>query len=488
MGKLKGFMEYDRIKEAAIDPKERIQNYKEFTVAPDTEKLQEQGARCMDCGVPFCHSGCPLGNLIPDFNDAVYKGEWERALGILHATNNFPEFTGRLCPAPCEEACVLGIVNPPVSIELIEKYIVERGFTEGLIKPQLPAQRTGKKVAIIGSGPAGLAAAQQLNRAGHTVTVYERSNKIGGLLRYGIPDFKMEKNVIDRSLEILEAEGIQFECNVEVGTTLTATALEAEFDAVLLATGATIKRPLPIPGADLEGVVQAMDFLPHNNEVVDGQHERAAHYNAKDRNVIVIGGGDTGSDCIGTSNRHGARSVTNFEILPKPSEARTEDHPWPYWPFKLKTSSSHEEGSHREWSILTKEFVGDKNGKLVGLKTVEVKWKKVPGERPQLIEKPESLKEWPCELALLALGFTGPDKSLPEQFGLSFDERGNVKGEQEYQTNKPHVFAAGDARRGQSLIVWAISEGREAAHQIDRFLVGKSNLPQKNKAGDLATV
>ena len=488
MGKLKGFMEYDRIKEAAIDPKERIQNYKEFTVAPDTEKLQEQGARCMDCGVPFCHSGCPLGNLIPDFNDAVYKGEWERALGILHATNNFPEFTGRLCPAPCEEACVLGIVNPPVSIELIEKYIVERGFTEGWIKPQLPAQRTGKKVAIIGSGPAGLAAAQQLNRAGHTVTVYERSNKIGGLLRYGIPDFKMEKNVIDRRLEILEAEGIQFECNVEVGTTLTATALEAEFDAVLLATGATIKRPLPIPGADLEGVVQAMDFLPHNNEVVDGQHERAAHYNAKDRNVIVIGGGDTGSDCIGTSNRHGARSVTNFEILPKPSEARTEDHPWPYWPFKLKTSSSHEEGSHREWSILTKEFVGDKNGKLVGLKTVEVKWKKVPGERPQLIEKPESLKEWPCELALLALGFTGPDKSLLEQFGLSFDERGNVKGEQEYQTNKPHVFAAGDARRGQSLIVWAISEGREAAHQIDRFLVGKSNLPQKNKAGDLATV
>ncbi len=488
MGKLKGFMEYDRIKEAAIDPKERIQNYKEFTVAPDTEKLQEQGARCMDCGVPFCHSGCPLGNLIPDFNDAVYKGEWERALGILHATNNFPEFTGRLCPAPCEEACVLGIVNPPVSIELIEKYIVERGFTEGWIKPQLPAQRTGKKVAIIGSGPAGLAAAQQLNRAGHTVTVYERSNKIGGLLRYGIPDFKMEKNVIDRRLEILEAEGIQFECNVEVGTTLTATALEAEFDAVLLATGATIKRPLPIPGADLEGVVQAMDFLPHNNEVVDGQHERAAHYNAKDRNVIVIGGGDTGSDCIGTSNRHGAKSVTNFEILPKPSEARSEDHPWPYWPFKLKTSSSHEEGSHREWSILTKEFVGDKNGKLIGLKTVEVKWKKVPGERPQLIEKPESLKEWPCELALLALGFTGPDKSLPEQFGLSFDERGNVKGEQEYQTNKPHVFAAGDARRGQSLIVWAISEGREAAHQIDRFLMGKSNLPQKNKAGDLATV
>ncbi len=485
MGKIKGFMEYDRIKESVIEPKKRIENYKEFTLAPKDEALQEQGARCMDCGVPFCHSGCPLGNLIPDFNDAVYKNEWERALTLLHSTNNFPEFTGRLCPAPCEEACVLGIVNPPVSIELIEKYIVERGFKEGWIRPEIPSNRTGKKVAIIGSGPAGLAAAQQLNRAGHSVTVFERENKIGGLLRYGIPDFKMEKSVIDRRLEILEAEGIVFKCNVEVGKTISAEAFEKEYDAVVLATGATIKREMPIPGSNLKGIVQAMDFLPHNNKAVDGQHERDPKYLAKDRDVIVIGGGDTGSDCIGTSNRHEAKSVTNFEILPKPAEGRTEEHPWPYWPFKLKTSSSHEEGSHREWSILTKEFIGDDKGHVKALKTVEVYWKKVPGERPQLIEKEGSEKEWPCDLVLLALGFTGPEKSLPEQFGLSFDERGNIKGENNYQTNKKAIFTAGDCRRGQSLIVWAISEGREAAHQVDTFLMGRSNLPQKNKAGDL---
>ena len=485
MGKIKGFMEFDRLKESVIDPKERIKNYNEFTVAPEEKKLQEQGARCMDCGVPFCHSGCPLGNLIPDFNDAVYQNEWQRALTILHSTNNFPEFTGRLCPAPCEEACVLGIVNPPVSIELIEKYIVERGFAEGWIKPQPPEHRTGKTVAIVGSGPAGLAAAQQLNRAGHSVTVFERDNKVGGLLRYGIPDFKMEKNVIDRRIEVLKEEGIEFKCNVEIGKTITAEALEKEFDAIVLATGATIKRELPIPGSDLNGVVQAMDFLPHNNKAVDGQHERKAQYLATDRDVVVIGGGDTGSDCIGTSNRHGAKSVTNFELMPKPADGRTEEHPWPYWPFKLKTSSSHEEGSHREWSILTKEFVGDKNGKLMGLKTVEVQWKKIPGERPQLIEKEGSEKEWPCDLALLALGFTGPEKSLPEQFGLTFDARGNIKGENNYQTQKASIFTAGDCRRGQSLIVWAISEGREAAHQVDAYLMGTSTLPQKNKAGDL---
>jgi len=488
MGKIKGFMEFDRIKESVIEPKQRIENYKEFTLAPKDEALQEQGARCMDCGVPFCHSGCPLGNLIPDFNDAVYKNEWERALTLLHSTNNFPEFTGRLCPAPCEEACVLGIVNPPVSIELIEKYIVERGFKEGWIRPEAPSKRTGKKVAIIGSGPAGLAAAQQLNRVGHSVTVFERENKIGGLLRYGIPDFKMEKSVIDRRLEILEAEGIVFKCNVEVGKTITAKALEKDYDAVVLATGATIKREMPIPGYNLKGIVQAMDFLPHNNKAVDGQHERDPYYWAKDRNVIVIGGGDTGSDCIGTSNRHGAKSVTNFEILPKPAEGRTEEHPWPYWPFKLKTSSSHEEGSHREWSILTKEFIGDDTGHVKALKTVEVHWNKVPGERPQLIEKEGSEKEWPCDLALLALGFTGPEKSLPEQFGLTFDERGNIKGENNYQTNKKAIFTAGDCRRGQSLIVWAISEGREAAHQVDTFLMGRSNLPQKNKTGDLVAL
>jgi glutamate synthase (NADPH/NADH) small chain len=307
-------------------------------------------------------------------------------------------------------------------------------------------------------------------------------------LRYGIPDFKMEKNVIDRRIEVLVAEGIEFKCNVEIGKTITAEALEKEFDAVVLATGATIKRELPIPGSDLKGVVQAMDFLPHNNKAVDGQHEREAQFLATDRDVVVIGGGDTGSDCIGTSNRHGAKSVTNFELMPKPAEGRTEEHPWPYWPFKLKTSSSHEEGIHREWSILTKEFVGDKEGKLVGLKTVEVQWKKIPGERPQLIEREESLREWPCDLALLALGFTGPEKTLPEQFGLTFDERGNIKGENNYQTQKPSIFTAGDCRRGQSLIVWAISEGREAAHQVDTFLMGKSTLPQKNMAGDLMAV
>ena len=488
MGKLRGFLEYDRIKEPTLAPKERIQNYKEFTVAPKDEELQKQGSRCMDCGVPFCHSGCPLGNLIPDFNDAVHKNEWEKALTILHSTNNFPEFTGRLCPAPCEEACVLGIINPPVSIELIEKYIIERGFSEGWIKPEPPESRTGKTVAVIGSGPAGLSAAQQLNRAGHKVTVFEKDNKVGGLLRYGIPDFKMEKNIIDRRLKVLEAEGIIFNCNAEVGKTISAHELESEFDAIVLCTGASVMRELPIPGSDLKGVVQAMDFLPHNNKAVDGQHEREAKYLAKDKNVIVIGGGDTGSDCIGTSNRQGAKSVTNFEIMPKPADSRTEDHPWPFWPFKLKTSSSHEEGSHREWSILTKEFIGDGKGNLTGLKTVEVEWKKIPGERPQLLEVKGSEKEWPCELSLLALGFTGAQKSLPEQFGLTFDLRGNVRGEKQYQTNKSHIFSAGDARRGQSLIVWAISEGREAAHQIDTYLMGRSELPQKNIAGDLMAV
>ena len=349
-------------------------------------------------------------------------------------------------------------------------------------------QRTGKTVAIVGSGPAGLAAAQQLNRAGHKVTVYERDKKIGGLLRYGIPDFKMEKNVIDRRLAILEEEGITFIVNTEIGKDIQADELEANFDAIVLCMGATVRRELPIPGADLNGVVQAMDFLPHNNKAVDGQLEREEKYLATDKNVVVIGGGDTGSDCIGTSNRHGAKSVTNFEIMPKPADGRTDENPWPYWPFKLKTSSSHEEGSHREWSILTKEFIGDKKGNLNALKTVEVEWKKIPGERPQLVEIDGSEKEWPCELALLALGFTGPEKTVPEQFGLTYDVRGNIKGENHYQTAKKNIFAAGDVRRGQSLIVWAISEGREAAHQVDTFLMGSSTLPKKNTAGDLVAV
>ena len=485
MGKLRGFLEYNREDESNLPVEERVQNYKEFTVAPSEEKLKEQGGRCMDCGVPFCHSGCPLGNLIPDFNDAVYNNEWQKALRILHSTNNFPEFTGRLCPAPCEAACVLGIINPPVSIELIEKYIVERGFSEGWIKPSPPTSRTGKKVAVVGSGPAGLAAAQQLNRAGHTVTLFERDEKVGGLLRYGIPDFKMEKNVIDRRVKILAKEGIIIKTGIEVGKNYPAEKLK-EFDAVLLSGGATVRRPLPIPGSDLKGVVQAMDFLKLQNQVVDKAAKTTADLNANGKDMIVIGGGDTGSDCIGTSNRHGANSVTNFEIMPMPSKDRTEEHPWPFWPFKLKTSSSHEEGIHREWSILTKEFIGDKDGNVIGLKTVEVEWVKTPGQRPELKEKPGSEKQWPCDMALLALGFLGPENTLVDQLGIETDERTNVKANG-YQTNVPNVFAAGDIRRGQSLIVWAISEGREAAHQIDTFLMGSSTLPTKEK-GDLPSV
>lgn len=485
MGKLRGFLEFDKGYESNVAVEERVKNYKEFTEELPQEELEKQGARCMDCGIPFCHSGCPLGNLIPDFNDAVYKNNWEKALQILHSTNNFPEFTGRLCPAPCESACVLGIIKPSVSIELIEKYIVERGFKEGWIKPQPPANRTGKKVAVVGSGPAGLATAQQLNRAGHNVTVFERDAKAGGLLRYGIPDFKLEKSVIDRRLAILEAEGIAFKTNVHVGKNYDASQLK-EFDAVVLCGGATQRRGLPIEGSDAKGVVQAMEFLKRNNEVVDGLAETTEALHAENKHVIVIGGGDTGSDCVGTSNRHGAKSVTNFEIMPRPAESRTDENPWPYWPFTLKTSSSHEEGCERNWSILTKEFVKDENGNLKGLKTTEVAWVKTPGQRPQLKEVEGTEKEWPCDMALLALGFTGPEKTLPEQLGLDTDARSNIKGNN-YQTNVPNIFTAGDMRRGQSLIVWAISEGREAARHVDIYLTGSSELPSKEK-GDLPTV
>ncbi len=485
MGKLRGFLEYDRTNEATIPIEERLKDYHEFTLDLSNTTLREQGGRCMDCGIPFCHSGCPLGNLIPDFNDAVYRNEWRRALELLHATNNFPEFTGRLCPAPCEAACVLGIIEPPVAIEMIEKYIVERGFKEGWVKPRPPDKHTGKNIAIVGSGPAGLAAAQQLNRAGHSVTVFERDEKIGGLLRYGIPDFKMEKPIIDRRLELLKQEGINFKTGVHVGVNYPTEKL-VEYDAVVLCGGATKKRPLPIPGADLKGVVQAMDFLPHNNRVVDRLAELNSNLFAKDKHVIVIGGGDTGSDCIGTSNRHGAKSVTNFELMPKPATHRTEDHPWPFWPFTLKTSSSHEEGAEREWSILTKKFVGDPDGNLKALQTVEVEWLHIPGERPQLREKAGTEKEWPCDLALLALGFTGPEATLSEQLGIDTNERSNYL-DKDYQTNIPHIFVAGDMRRGQSLVVWAISEGREAAYHVDSYLMGTSNLPTKEK-GDLPNV
>ncbi|HSP13056.1 MAG TPA: glutamate synthase subunit beta [Salegentibacter sp.] len=483
MGKLKGFLEYERRAEETIEASQRVKNYKEFTKDLSKEELQDQGARCMDCGIPFCHSGCPLGNLIPDFNHAVYRNDWRKALKILHSTNNFPEFTGRLCPAPCESACVLGIIEPPVSIELIEKYIVERGFKEGWITPQIPEHRTGKEVAVVGSGPAGLAAAQQLNRAGHSVTVLERDKKAGGLLRYGIPDFKMEKHIIDRRLKIMEEEGIKFETGAEVGKNYDVEKLK-NFDVVVLCGGATQRRNLPIPGADTNGVVQAMDFLKRNNEVVDGLADMTEELSAKGKDVIVIGGGDTGSDCVGTSNRHGAKSVTNFEIMPMPPEQRSKENPWPYWPFTLKSTSSHEEGVNRNWSISTKEFIKDKEGKLKALKTVNIEWVKGENGRPQLKEVPDSEKEWPCDLALLALGFTGPEKSLAEQLGLEEDTRTNIKAERNYQTNIPNIFAAGDMRRGQSLIVWAISEGREAAHHVDKFLMGKSKLLTKGP-GDL---
>ena len=482
MGKLKGFIEYERTDEGLVPVKKRVKNYKEFTLKPSDEKLKEQGGRCMDCGVPFCHSGCPLGNLIPDFNDAVYNNEWEKALYLLHSTNNFPEFTGRLCPAPCEAACVLGLINPPVSIEMIEKYIVERGFKEGWIKPNPPKIRTGKKIAVVGSGPAGLAAAQQLNKVGHEVHVFERDSKIGGLLRYGIPDFKMEKHVIDRRLSILEEEGIKFYTETEVGKDLSCEELK-QYDSIVLCGGATIKRNLPIKGSNLNGVKQAMDFLKLQNEVVDGIKKTSEDLNAKNKDVIVIGGGDTGSDCIGTSNRQEAKSVTNFEIMPKPSKERSEENPWPYWPFKFKTTSSHEEGIHREWSILTKEFVGDKMGNVKSLKTVEVEWIKKEGQRPQLKEIDGSEKLWPCDLALLALGFTGHEPDLIDRLALKTDHNNQII-TNNYQTSVPKIFSAGDMRRGQSLIVWAISEGREAAYEVDKFLMGSSKLETKEK-GDL---
>ena len=486
MGKLKGFLEYDRKVEDNKPVYDRLKNYNEFTIKYDYNEVEKQGSRCMDCGVPFCHSGCPLGNLIPEFNDAVHNKNWKLAVDILHSTNNFPEFTGRLCPAPCEAACVLGLISPPVSIEMIEKYIVERGFSEGWIKAKIPQKRTGKKIAIVGSGPAGLAAAQQLNLAGHSVVVYERDLKIGGLLRYGIPDFKLEKNIIDRRIKLLIEEGIEFKTGVEVGKDIQISTLENKYDIILLCGGATIRRQLPIKGSNLKGVVQAMDFLKHQNEVVDKISKQTVALSAKNKNVIVIGGGDTGSDCIGTSNRQKANSVVNFEIQSKPPKQRSEENPWPYWPFTLKTSSSHEEGIKRQWSIMTKEFIGDKNGNLTGLKTVKVEWKKDEEDILKLMEIKGSEKIWPCELALLALGFTGPEVSIFSDLDTKLDDFSKPI-THEYQTSNPKVFAAGDLRRGQSLIVWAISEGREAAYNIDKYLMGKSTLPTKIK-GDLPLV
>ena len=488
MGKTTGFLEFDRKVESYAPVEERIKNYREFTVRMPETDLKEQGARCMDCGIPFCHSGCPLGNLIPDFNDAVYKGKWEKASEILHSTNNFPEFTGRLCPAPCEEACVLGINEDPVTIENIEKNIVETAFEKGWITAKPPVNRTGKKVAVVGSGPAGLAAAQQLNRAGHDVTVFERDEKPGGLMRYGIPDFKMEKTVIDRRLAVLEEEGIVFKCGVHVGKDIKADELKNEFDSIVLTGGATVRRNLPIEGADLKGVVQAMDFLGQNNRRVAGIKELGEEVTATGKDVVVIGGGDTGSDCIGTSIRQGATSVSNFEIMPMATTERPEGQPWPFWPMRLRTSSSHKEGAERFFSISTKRFIGDDKGNLTGLITSEVEWIHKPGQRPELKEVEGTEKEWKCELALLALGFTGSEHTVAEQLGLEMDARTNIKAsEVNYKTNVPGIFVAGDQRRGQSLIVWAISEGRQAAHHVDKYLMGESALPLKGD-GDLPRV
>jgi len=483
MGKPTGFLEFTRELPGKSPAKERVQHYNEFVEKFSESKLNEQSARCMNCGVPFCHSGCPLGNVIPEFNDAVYHKDWKEAYEILTSTNNFPEFTGRICPAPCESACVLGINQPPVAIEEIERHIIEIAFDKGLVQAKTPRVRTGKKVAVIGSGPAGLAAAAQLNYAGHSVTVFERDDAPGGLLRYGIPDFKLEKWVIDRRVKLMEEEGIVFQCNANVGVNIGVNDLLREYNAIVLAGGSTIPRDLGIPGRQLKGVHYAMDFLKQQNKRVGNREVEGEDIFATGKNVIVIGGGDTGSDCVGTSNRHGAVSITQLELLPKPPGERTSYMPWPTYPMVLKTSSSHEEGATREWAIGTKEFVGDENGNLKGLKIVKLEWALGPDGRPgSFKEVPGSEQEIPCELAFLAMGFLHPQHTgLLDELGVDRDERGNVKaGEKAFQTSISKVFAAGDMRRGQSLVVWAISEGRECARKVDEFLMGASQLESKD--------
>ena len=476
MGKPTGFLEFDRDLPKKRDINERIKDYNEVE-GPINEAIAfKQAARCMDCGTPFCHNGCPLGNIIPDFNDAVYQGNWKLAYEILISTNNFPEFTGRICPAPCEASCVLGINKPAVTIEYIEKAIIEKAFENGYAVPRQPAVLTNKKVAIVGSGPAGLAAAAQLNQAGHAVTVFERSDEVGGLLRYGIPDFKLDKQIVERRINLMVQEGVKFQTNAHVGANISVDHLRDEFDVILLTGGSTIPRDLLIPGRNLKGVHFAMDFLTQQNRRVSGKKIMAEEIWATNKNVFVIGGGDTGSDCVGTSIRHGAKSVTQIEILSKPPLSRTETMPWPNWPMILRTSTSHEEGCERKWSILTKEFIADKEGNLKALKIVEVEWK---GHSFQ--ELPATEKEIPCELALLALGFLHPQHGgLLDQLGVDYDERGNIKC-QNYQTSADGIFSAGDMRRGQSLVVWAISEGREAARSIDNYLMGHTSLEAKEK-------
>ncbi len=475
MGKITGFLEYERESPHKEAVPARLKHWREFEEKTREETLRLQGARCMDCGIPFCHKGCPLGNIIPDWNDLVYRNRWREAIDRLHATNNFPEFTGRICPAPCEEACVLNINNDPVTIKNIEKNIIEHAFREGWVGPRVAPRRSGKKVAVVGSGPAGLACAQQLARAGHLVTLYERADRIGGLLRYGIPDFKMEKHLIDRRMEHMAAEGVTFVTNANVGVNVPVEQLRRDFDAIVLSGGATKPRDLPVPGRELKGIHFAMDFLPAQNKVVAGDTV-LDQILATGRRVVILGGGDTGSDCLGTSNRHGAVSVHQFELLPEPPKDRPPLS-WPNWPMILRTSSSHEEGVTRDFSINTKRFSGDSNGNVKQLHGVRLDWVQENG-RPVMKEIPGSEFAIDCELVLLALGFLGPEPDgMLKQLGVTLTDRGNVQVDATYQTNVPGVFACGDMRRGQSLVVWAIWEGRECALGVDRFLMGETALP-----------
>ena len=491
MGKATGFQEFNRELPEKTPVAERVKNYNEFVHAYPEEKLNQQSARCMNCGIPFCHSGCPLGNIIPEFNDAVYRKNWEEAYTILTSTNNFPEFTGRICPAPCESACVLGINKPAVAIEEIEKHIIEIAYSKNLVKPVAPLIKTGKKIAVVGSGPAGLAAAAQLSKAGHSVTVYERDDKPGGLLRYGIPDFKLEKWVVERRVEIMEKDGVVFKCNTNVGKDIAADELVRNNDAVVLAGGSTIPRNLPIPGRELKGIYFAMDFLKQQNKRVSGIAVEQEAILATGKDVVVIGGGDTGSDCVGTSNRQGASSVKQFEVMMQPPAQRTQHMPWPTYPMVLKTTSSHEEGADRFWGVNTEEFLGDEDGNLRALRVVEVSWELDVMNRPIKFAKVEgSEREIPCQRVFLAMGFLNPQhEGMIESMGVKLDGRKNVEAKEGvYRTNVGKVFTAGDMRRGQSLVVWAISEGRECARKVDEFLMGHSVLESKDAVNQFEQV